>query len=291
MLGQCLLEIGGEYGYILSATCLFLSFFDPTQYCSFFLKHKSLLRGLSASERANFLPGYFWQDAGSLIYHSGACKTKNRWGSFGTKWRQHTFLRSSLKSRTSWVLFVPNCKEQFARSDFKDLILGSKNWTQAFRRSDFKVKMIVMDGVVYCWATKNLQFSAKRITRKLCESCRRHLSFKKSVGWKYTMFYFWPFFFKISDLCIGRSFLLCPYNPIFWTKIAWIYRDIHCLSSYYKYHLFPLLILFQIKFYLHWIEPFSPISFHSPLWWWISLYSQTFKSWLSRFSRSVCPLV
>ena len=34
------------------------------------------------------------------------------------------------------------CKGPFTRSDFKDPILGSKNWTQALRRSDFKVPFL-----------------------------------------------------------------------------------------------------------------------------------------------------
>ena len=34
---------------------------------------------------------------------------------------------------------ITSCKGPFRRCNFKDPILGSENWKQAFRRSDFKV--------------------------------------------------------------------------------------------------------------------------------------------------------
>ena len=64
----------------------FLSFSDPIQYyLSFPEQKKNPLKNLSVWERVSFLPGYFWQVAASLLCHSGTCKNKNRWGSFGTK--------------------------------------------------------------------------------------------------------------------------------------------------------------------------------------------------------------
>ena len=34
------------------------------------------------------------------------------------------------------------CKGPFIRSDFKDMILGSKNWTDVFRESNFNVPFL-----------------------------------------------------------------------------------------------------------------------------------------------------
>ena len=45
---------------------------------------------------------------------------------------------------------MASCKGPFTRSDFKDPILSSENWTQAFRWCDFKVELVVMDSVIIC---------------------------------------------------------------------------------------------------------------------------------------------
>ena len=53
---------------------------------------KSSEKSLSLGER-RLLPGYFLQVAGRLLYRSSACKTKTRWGSFGTKRRLSLIVR------------------------------------------------------------------------------------------------------------------------------------------------------------------------------------------------------
>ena len=46
------------------------------------------------------------------------------------------------KNLAQIIVFADYSKGPFTRSDFKDPILGSENWTQAFRRYDFKVPFL-----------------------------------------------------------------------------------------------------------------------------------------------------
>ena len=111
--------------------------------------------------------------------------------------------------------------ENWLKARSHDPILGSKNWTQAFRQSDFKIEMIVIKSVLICWVTENLQFRVKRITRILRKICGRHLSFKKTVRRKQSMFYFYLLFQNYGS--VRRKVILLSWfsEP---TKIGWCER-------------------------------------------------------------------
>ena len=76
-------------------------------------------------------------------------------------------------------MFIFRCKGPFTRSDLRDPILGSENWTQAFRRSDLKVPFLLLP----------------YIFRVKCRMKIEHVLFP-SV------------FFKITDWCAGTVFTM-----------------------------------------------------------------------------------
>ena len=67
------------------------------------------------------------------------------WVNFPMLW-PYTPVQTKLKCPPPRVLLyeiVFISSDRFTLSDFNDLILGSENWTQAFRRSDFKVPFLL----------------------------------------------------------------------------------------------------------------------------------------------------
>ena len=79
----------------------------------------------------------------------------------------------------------------------------------------------------------NRKFSvwSKTITGISCKICQRLSSFKKSIGWKYSIFYFHPFF-KITDPCVGRSFSMCWHNLTFGTNKNQILTNGSCERAF-----------------------------------------------------------
>ena len=77
-------------------------------------------------------------------------------------------------------------KSPFTRSDFKDPILGSENWKQAFivrfYGENVGRSFVVCSQDPTSELTKNLQLGAETITGISRQICRRLSSFKKSVG-------------------------------------------------------------------------------------------------------------
>ena len=119
-------------------------------------------------------------------------------------------------------------------SVFKDPIFGSKNWKQAFRRSDFKVPFFVVrmsEGHLQCVhtirfseLTKNLQFGAKTIMQKLSVP----FIFQGECWMKIEHVLFLSVFFKIKDPFDGRSFLMCSHDPFFGTNKYRILKNGSC---------------------------------------------------------------
>ena len=117
-------------------------------------------------------------------------------------------------------------KGPFARSDFKDPILGSENWKQAFRRFRFQGSVFVVkisEGQLLCVhtiqfseLTKNLQFGAKTITAISCKTSLR-LSLSRGVSDENRACSSSVRSFKITDQCLRRSFSLCSHDKIFGT--------------------------------------------------------------------------
>ena len=110
---------------------------------------------------------------------------------------------------------------------------------------------VVVHMIRFLELTKNLQFGAKTIMENLSVS----FIIQGSVRWKLSMFYFHPFFFKITDPFDRRSILMCSHDPFFGTnknrilkngsperafrvwfhKVAIIWRVTHMHITYFKF--------------------------------------------------------
>ena len=89
------------------------------------------------------------------------------------------------------------------------------------------------------------------ITGISCKIRRRLLSFKNSVGWKYSMFYF-PFFPKYGSVC-PKVISMCSRDPIFGTNKNRILKKGSCERAFkpnFHSHLSPVAnaVFFGEKF-------------------------------------------
>ena len=132
------------------------------------------------------------------------------------------------------INFVPDSKFKgpFRRSVFKDPIFGSKNWKQAFRRSDFKVPFCdenIGRSFVVCshdpFFRTNKESSIWRQNHHAKFVGAFHLSRRMSDENRACSISIR--FFKITDPFDGR-FLMCSHDPFFGTNKNRILKNGSC---------------------------------------------------------------
>ena len=88
-----------------------------------------------------------------------------------------------------------------------DSILGSKNCTEALRRSDFKVEMIMMEFVVICWVTTVFNFTRKDLSH-ITQILSASFIYEEERWRKQSIFYFHLVFFKLR-IRVSQGKLYC----------------------------------------------------------------------------------
>ena len=137
------------------------------------------------------------------------------------------------------------CKGPFTRSDFKDPILGSENWKQVFRRSDFKVSFFAVrmsDSQLYFQNKQRIFNLAPKRSQGYHANLSAPFIFQKECRMKVEHALFPSvFFFKITDPCVEKSFSMCSHDLIFETNKNQILKNGSCELA---------LILLNYRMYL-----------------------------------------
>ena len=68
--------------------------------------------------------------------------------------------------------------------------------------------------------------------RDIMQNLSAPFIFPEECRMKISMFYFHPFFFRIRDPCVGRSFSRCSHDPIFGTNKSWMLKNGPCERAY-----------------------------------------------------------
>ena len=89
-----------------------------------------------------------------------------------------------------------------------DSILGSKNCTEALRRSDFKVEFIMMEFVIICWVTTVFNFMRKDLSH-ITQILSASFIYEEECWWKQSIFYFYLFFFFKLRIRVSQGKFYC----------------------------------------------------------------------------------
>ena len=132
---------------------------------------------------------------------------------------QNVFLNPEYKLKQIYNLFTKSADLK-ARSHnlFSRMSLGSENRTQVFRWSEFKVEMSVMESFVILLKSLTIFNFTRKESKKYCAKFVGTFHLSRRVWDEDRACSISTCFYKVTDLCIERSFLLCSHNLIFGTN-------------------------------------------------------------------------